>query len=174
MVPFLVNRAPKQFAYGKVSCTKRAKCRCSHFMDGAVYFSQCTQGFVAKSTQTQCQSVYTLPSRQLTVHWQPTMLNFHKESDFHLPQSQNCLLGGHTLQCTLCIHGGGSSAQCAISVPSVHCQCTSSVHWLHWAWVWVYTLRSVKANAEFWLIHSPSLDQHACVECKHWKMVYPS
>ncbi len=33
------------------------------------------------------------PSRQLTVHWQPTMLKFHKESDFHLPQSQNCLLG---------------------------------------------------------------------------------
>ncbi len=26
-------------------------------------------------------------------NWQPTMLKFHKESDFHLPQSQNCLLG---------------------------------------------------------------------------------
>ncbi len=34
-----------------------------------------------------------IPSRQLTVNWQPTMLKFHKESDFHLPQSQNCLLG---------------------------------------------------------------------------------
>ena len=33
------------------------------------------------------------PSRQLTVQWQPTMLKFHKESDFHLIQSQNCLLG---------------------------------------------------------------------------------
>ncbi len=33
------------------------------------------------------------PSRQLTVNWQPTMLKFHKESDFHLPQSQNCLRG---------------------------------------------------------------------------------
>ncbi len=36
------------------------------------------------------------PSRQLTVHcmhWQPMMLKFHKESNFHLPQSQNCLLG---------------------------------------------------------------------------------
>ncbi len=30
------------------------------------------------------------PSRQLTVNWQPTMLKFHWESDFHLPQSQNC------------------------------------------------------------------------------------
>ncbi len=36
-----------------------------------------------------------LPSRQLTVHWQPTMLKFHKESDFHLPESQDCLLGLH-------------------------------------------------------------------------------
>ncbi len=51
---------------------------------------------------------------------------------------------GHTLQCTLCIYCGGASveregypetqctvlvhAQCAISVPSVHCQCTSSIH----------------------------------------------
>ncbi len=64
---------------------------------------------------------------------------------------------GHTLQCTLCIHCSGAKvapvypdqipvylvytvctlgaqctvlvyAQCAISVPSVHCQCTSSVH----------------------------------------------
>ncbi len=34
-----------------------------------------------------------LPSRQLTAHWQPTMPKYHKESDFHLPQSQNCLLG---------------------------------------------------------------------------------
>ncbi len=33
------------------------------------------------------------PSRQLTVHWQPTMLKSHKGPDFHLPQSQNCLLG---------------------------------------------------------------------------------
>ncbi len=33
------------------------------------------------------------PSRQLTVHWQHTMLKFYKESDFHLSQSQNCLLG---------------------------------------------------------------------------------
>ncbi len=36
-----------------------------------------------------------IPSRQLTVNWQPTMLKFHKESDFHLPQSQNCLLGSY-------------------------------------------------------------------------------
>ncbi len=34
-----------------------------------------------------------MPSRQLTVHWQTTMLKFHKESDFHLAPSQNCLLG---------------------------------------------------------------------------------
>ncbi len=33
------------------------------------------------------------PSRQLTVHWQPTIVKFHCNSDFHLPQSQNCLLG---------------------------------------------------------------------------------
>ncbi len=42
------------------------------------------------------------PSRQLTVHWQPTMLKFHKESDFHLPQSQNCLLG-YVLGWKLCL-----------------------------------------------------------------------
>ena len=35
------------------------------------------------------------PSRQLTVHWQPTMLKSHKGPDFHLPQSQNCLLGSY-------------------------------------------------------------------------------
>ncbi len=35
----------------------------------------------------------TIPSRQLTVHWQPKMVKFHSNSDFHLPQSQNCLLG---------------------------------------------------------------------------------
>ena len=40
---------------------------------------------------------YNLPLRQLTVNWQPTMLKFHKESDFHLPQSQNCLLGSNIL-----------------------------------------------------------------------------
>ncbi len=40
-----------------------------------------------------CYSNVLIPSRQLTVHWQPTMLNFHKESDFHLQQSQYCLLG---------------------------------------------------------------------------------
>ncbi len=38
-----------------------------------------------------------LPSRQLTAHRQPTMLKLHKESDFHLPQSQNCLLGSVTV-----------------------------------------------------------------------------
>ncbi len=26
-------------------------------------------------------------------NWQPTMVKFHSNSDFHLPQSQNCLLG---------------------------------------------------------------------------------
>ena len=31
------------------------------------------------------------PSRQLTVHWQPTILKFHKIRS--LPKSQNCLLG---------------------------------------------------------------------------------
>ncbi len=33
------------------------------------------------------------PSRQLIVHWQSTMVKFHSNSDFHLPQSQNCLVG---------------------------------------------------------------------------------
>ncbi len=37
--------------------------------------------------------ITALPSRQLTVDWQSTMLKFNKESDFHLPQSQHCLLG---------------------------------------------------------------------------------
>ncbi len=35
----------------------------------------------------------TYPRRQLTVHWQPTMVKSHSNSDFYLPQSQNCLLG---------------------------------------------------------------------------------
>ena len=34
-----------------------------------------------------------LPSRQLTVHWQPTMLKLHKNSSFTPPESQNCLVG---------------------------------------------------------------------------------
>ena len=34
--------------------------------------------------------VSKVPSRQLTAHWQ---LKFHEASDFHLPQSQKCLLG---------------------------------------------------------------------------------
>ena len=29
------------------------------------------------------EQAYSLPTRQLTDHWQPTMLKFHKESDFH-------------------------------------------------------------------------------------------
>ncbi len=35
----------------------------------------------------------TLPSRQLTVHWQPTMLKLHKDSSFTPPESQNCHVG---------------------------------------------------------------------------------
>ncbi len=36
-----------------------------------------------------------ISSRLLAVHWRPTMLKLHtcRESDLHLPQSQNCLLG---------------------------------------------------------------------------------
>ncbi len=34
-----------------------------------------------------------LTSRQLTVHWQPTMLKLHKDSSFTPPESQNCHLG---------------------------------------------------------------------------------
>ncbi len=52
----------------------------------------CTQSHMVKDGVF----LQTDPSRQLTVHWQPTMLKIHKESDFHLPQSQNCLLGYFT------------------------------------------------------------------------------
>ena len=42
-----------------------------------------------------------ITQQTMAVHWQPTMLKFHKESDFHLPQSQNCLLGILNKSCRL-------------------------------------------------------------------------
>ncbi len=38
-------------------------------------------------------SSLSLPSRQLTVHWQPTMLKLHRDSSFTPPGSQNCPVG---------------------------------------------------------------------------------
>ncbi len=35
-------------------------------------------------------------SRQLTVHWQPTMLKLHRNSGFTPPESQNCHVGIYT------------------------------------------------------------------------------
>ncbi len=34
-----------------------------------------------------------IPRRQLTVHWQTTMVKFHRDSSFTPPESQNCLVG---------------------------------------------------------------------------------
>ena len=46
------------------------------------------------------------------MNWQPTMLKFHKESDFHLPQSQNCLLGDVYRD-----QGAGVSGPTAYNIP---------------------------------------------------------
>ncbi len=54
---------------------------------------QLSAGFFFTVDEVLAVPLVRVPSRQLTVHWQPTMLKFHKESDFYLPQSQNCLLG---------------------------------------------------------------------------------
>ncbi len=69
-------------------------------------------------TQYQCQSVYTLDIH-CSVHCAYTVVD-------------PVMFKSLGAQCTVLVY-----AQCAISVPSVHYQCTSSVHWLHWAWVWV-------------------------------------
>ncbi len=60
---------------------------------GSMTYEKC----VIALTHSELKGIFTHPSRQLTVHWQPTMLKFQKESDFHLPQSQNCLQGFCTL-----------------------------------------------------------------------------
>ena len=36
---------------------------------------------------------WVLPRRQLTVHWQTTMLQLHRDSSFTPPESQNCQVG---------------------------------------------------------------------------------
>ncbi len=38
-----------------------------------------------------------LLSRQLTVHWQPTMIKLHRDSSFTPPESQNCHVGYLTI-----------------------------------------------------------------------------
>ncbi len=52
--------------------------------------------FFKKAWQIECKFVWDFlePSRQLTVHWQPIMLQLHRESDLHPRQSHICLLGG--------------------------------------------------------------------------------
>ncbi len=68
--------------------------------------------FFLKFFRTLCKNIWTdcllcsgyllkVPSRQLTVHWQPTMLKLHRDSSFTPPESQNCHVGSLSYQLTL-------------------------------------------------------------------------